>query len=268
MNFKPVVFTALLLFVSACSPSSDEVDLTAKLEKTVSDYEKQLDAMNSENMSLNARVNAVKSQMDSSRSVNRTLVAKLQEITRESKRFQGLYKEQVGLNRQLRGELSKARNALLSEHAAKEAAIKRATALETQLAEKDRTLLDQENRIKRLENRLKRTQEREASAIEAMEAVLVYQGTMEDLKAAGYLSVRQKTIFTDEYKVIKFPDETDRAVLKATIGRKIALKGNLKLLADRDGSLSKGNEYTVTENGELVFEDETLKGQRVLVVLK
>ena len=79
-------------------------------------------------------------------------------------------------------------------------------------------------------------------------------------------------MMTTGKELAEFPDEKDAAVVKAEIGSGIVVKGEGKLLADREGKLSKKNEYDLKkqEDGSstLVFKDETSKGLKVLVVLK
>lgn len=236
----------------------------AQLEQEMGNYTAQIDSMDGVIDTFSNRINAVRAQLDSSRASNRILVVSLQKVTSEMKEYRRLYGEQRALNKKLQDQLIQAQ----SENVALTSSLQ---GLREQMAQKDEELIDREVRIKRLEASLEDSQQREQEAVEAISQVFVYSGTRKNLEEAGFLQVRQKTIFTDEYKRIGFPDEMSDQVVKVNIGSSTIVQGNIHLLADRHGKLKEGREFDLkkeAESTQIIFKEPTLEGQRVLVVLK
>ena len=180
------------------------------------------------------------------------------------KEYQKLYNEQSALNNKLEKQLEQADEVNLAQ----EEELKK---LRAALAEKDAESIDLANYNNRILTSLEASKNREQEAIETISKVFAYIGTEDELKNDGYLEVKQKTIFHNNYKLIGFPDEMDNRVIKAVVGGGIIVNGEVDFLADRHGKLRKDREYGLEKDGnsvKLTFTESTLEGQRILVVLK
>lgn len=256
---------AVVILVIMMSERQGHNPYLVQLEQDMAVYTSQIDSMNVVIGTLNERIDFIRTQKDSAHTSNKVLLASLRNVTREMKEYRQLYNEQRKLNKQLRSQL-------VQVQAEKKEAVAELEELRGGLAKKDEELVDRETRIKRLEASLQESQEREAESVDALSQVWVYTGLRQGLEEAGYLQIRQKTIFTNEYKRIGFPNEMDDEVAKVSIGVPIAIQGEIQFLADRHGKLKRKKEYSLEKQGDgsyvLVFLDPLLVGQRVLVVLK
>ena len=263
------VVLAVLLLV-AFLPKEPEIDPhVVELEQQVSGYTAQIDSLNAVVDGLNGRLDGIRSQMDSVRASNRTFLASLHRVTNEMKEYRRLYREQQTLNRKLAQELRQVR-------VEKKRAITEAEGLKSEVDSLNNALYEKTVRLVRLEASLEQAVKQTESLEAAVRAVLVYSGTEDELKQAGYLKTGRSVIFRKSYRAIGFPDvvngETGGAVFRASLGDPLVLQGTLSALADRHGKLGKGKEYRLQKGppGQTVvtFIDSTLQGQRILAILK
>lgn len=263
------VVLAVLLLV-AFLPKEPEIDPhVVELEQQVSGYTAQIDSLNAVVDGLNGRLDGIRSQMDSVRASNRTFLASLHRVTNEMKEYRRLYREQQTLNRKLAQELRQVR-------VEKKRAITEAEGLKSEVDSLNNALYEKTIRLVRLEASLEQAVKQTESLEAAVRAVLVYSGTEDELKKAGYLKTGRSVIFRKSYRAIGFPDvvndKTGGAVFRTSLGEPLVLQGMLSALADRHGKLGKGKEYRLQKGppGQTVvtFIDSTLQGQRILAILK
>lgn len=275
---KPIVIVGIVAVAIAIGAlvmmqpaPQQENPMVAQLQQEAERYATQIDSMNTEIDNFNQRIDAIRAQRDSSQKSNQILVASLQKVTSELKEYQKLYSEQRALNQKLQTQLAQA-------EADKADMAESLESLRSEMAKKDEELLDREIRIQRLEASLQASQQREQDAVKREEKavkmvsqVFVHTGKQKALEQSGYLQVRPKTIFTNSYKVVKFPDEMSQQVIKADIGGGLLVHGKVNFLADRHGKLKRGREYDLNDKGddnyEIIFKEPTLEGQRILVVM-
>ncbi len=263
------VVLAIVLLV-AFMPREPEVDpYVVQLESDVMVYQAQIDSLNNVVFGVNDRLDAMRAQVDSARTANRQLLSTLHKVTNELGEFKVLYKEQQELNRQLVAELKDVR-------AEKEKAIENVKTLKAGMDSLNTVLYEKTTRLVRLESSLEEAMQQAKTMKETAVSVLVYVGTEDELKTLGYLDSGRNVFLRKNYKLTAFPDVTDEknkdVVRRISMGETLALQGELDALADRHGKLGKGDEYEVSQGpgGQtlVTFIDETLKGQRVLAVIK
>jgi hypothetical protein len=259
------VVLAIILLI-AFIPKEPEVDpYVVQLEKEVAMYTARIDSLNTIVDGLNGRLNNIRAQMDTARTANRTLIASLHRVTNKMKEFQRLYQEQQTLNRKLVTELRQVKQE-------KERTTTQTRQLKIQVDSLNSELYEKTVRLVRLESSLEEALQQVQTVVETVTSVLVYAGTEDELKQAGYLKTGRSVIFRKNYRAVSFPDVMESAVLRISLGETLALQGKLAALADRHGKLSKGEEYEVSKGppGQtlVTFIDSTLQGQRILAVLK
>ena len=256
-----------IVFVIALMPNEPEVDpYVVQLESEVATYTSQIDSMNNVVDGLNGRINTLRTQMDSSRASNQVLLSSLRKVTNEMKEYRRLYSEQKKANEILISELKQARED-------NESAAIDVQGLKTEVDSLNNALYTKTVRLVRLESGLEEALEEKKALEETATSVLVVTGTADDLKTKGYLKTWRAAIFSKNYRVIDFPDVLDSNLIKRiSLGETLALMGELEAICDRHGKMEKGKEYEVSKGpgGQslITFIDDTLRGQRVLAVLK
>ena len=264
-----VAVVLAIILIAAFMPREPEVDpYVVQLESEVEMYTGQIDSLNVVVDGLNGRLDTVRSQMDSARASNRRLLSSLHNVTNELREYKSLYKEQQALNKKLVSELTEAK-------LDKEKAKTEVKELKLEVDKINTALYEKTTRLVRLESSLEEAMEQAKTMKETATSVLVFVGREADLKEAGYLKTG-RSFFRKNFKLIGFPDVTDdknkSGVLRISMGETLALPGELDVLADRHGKLSKGKEYEVSKgpSGQtlVTFVDQTLEGQRILAVLK
>ena len=259
-----VVFGLLIAVLPGCE-SKKEDPYVRQLEQELSVYTGQVDSLNSVLEEYTGRLREIRTQMDTAQVANKRLVAALQKVSGELKEYRRLYAEQKELNTQLRTELQQVRGE-------RDRSLANARRLKTQVDSLDNQLYVQRSRVVRLEAQLQASLQREAEAVKALSSVFVYAGKREALEKAGYLRVKQQTIFTDSYSLIGFPDIKDNRVQRVAVGGTLTVTGQVRFLVDRHGKLKKDHAYRVLGNGgsetQLSFLETTLEGQRILAVIQ
>ena len=263
------VVVAIILLV-ALMPREPEVDpYVVQLEQEVATYTSQIDSLNTVVDGMNANIDDMRSEVDSARAANRILLSSLNRITGQLKEYKGLYKQQQALTKKLRTELNQVK-------VEKDRAITSVKELKSQVDTLNEKLYVKTVQLVRLESSLEEALEQAKSMKETVSSVLVYMGTEDELKDAGYLDTGRNILFRKSFRAVGFPDVMDEQnrnqVLRVSIGQTLVLPGELDALADRHGKLSKGDEYEVSKGppGQtlITFVDATLQGQRILAVLK
>jgi len=256
-----------VIFVIALMPTEPEVDpYVVQLESEVATYTAQIDSMHNVVDGLNSRINAVRTQMDSSRASNKVLLASLRKVTNEMKEYRRLYSEQKKASEKLISELKQVR-------ADKEVATVEVKELRGEVDSLNNALYTKTVRLVRLESSLEEALEERKTLEETATSVLVITGTADELKEKGYLKVWRAAMFSKNYKVIDFPDVLESNLIKRiSLGETLALAGELEAICDRHGKMGKGKEYEVSKGpaGQslITFIDDTLQGQRILAVFK
>ena len=265
---------ALLLYI-AFLPSEEEIiqesPYVMQMEEEAQRDAALIDSLDQVVVDLNARIDSVRTQMDSSSTSNKVLLTTLHRVTNEMQEYRRLTVslqgdlEQVTVNRDsLRNSLFEQTNRLQRVTEALEKAHRESEKLRADLQ------VTQENLEVTQEN-LEVTQEDLKDAKEIISSVLVYVGTEDKLKEQGYLHTWRR--IRKNYKIINFPDVDNTDVMKVEIGKALSVQGELAAVCDDHGKLGKDKEYQLSEDKEaqtlsISFSDALLVGQRVLIVLK
>jgi hypothetical protein len=262
------VIVAIILLI-AFLPKEPEVDpYVVQLEQEKVAYTAQVDSLVAVVDGLNGRLDNIRAQMDSARAANRTLIASLHRVANQMKEFQRLYQEQQALSKKLVTELKQVKQE-------KERATTQARMMKIEVDSLNGELYEKTIRLVRLESSLEEAVQQAKAMKETATSVLVYVGTEEELKQAGYLKTG-RSFFRKSFRAIGFPDVLDEqnrnAILRVSLGQTLPLQGELDALTDRHGKLGKGDEYEISKGppGQtlITFIDPTLQGQRILAVLK
>ena len=258
-----------IVFIIALVPDEPVVDpYVLELESEVANYTAQIDSMDNVVLGMNDRINAIRTQMDSSRASNKVLLGSLRKVTNEMKEYRRLYGEQKRANERLVNELKQVR-------AERDQSTVEVRTLKYEVDSLNTALYSKTVRLVRLESSLEQALDEKRMLSETATSVLVIQGTEDDLKQRGFLKT-SRSFFRKNFRVESFPDvlEGDGRddVMRISLGETLALTGELEALCDRHGKLEKGKEYEVSKGppGQslITFIDDTLQGQRILAVVK
>ena len=261
-----VVFLAVTILLG-CGGPAEESPQIKQLEQEVATYAAQLDSLNKVVDDYDARVKDLRSQLYTAQAANRTLVTALQKAGVATQEYRRLYGEQQALNKQLQGEVQKLRTE-------RDRSIAQAQQLRNRVAGMDTELNIQRNRVARLEASLQASLKREAEAVKAVTSVFVYAGKEQSLEEQGFLQVKQTTILTNSYKVVRYPDVQDKQrVKRASVGETLTLNGHVRYLVDQHGKLKRDRSYRMERSADgkttqITFLEPILEGQRVLAVVR
>ena len=265
---------ALLLYI-AFLPSEEEIiqesPYVMQMEEEAQRDAALIDSLDQVVVDLNARIDSVRTQMDSSSTSNKVLLTTLHRVTNEMQEYRRLTVslqgdlEQVTVNRDsLRNSLFEQTNRLQRVTEALEKAHRESEKLraDLQVTKEDLEVTKEDLEV---------TKEDLQDAKEIISSVLVYVGTEDKLKEQGYLHTWRR--IRKNYKIINFPDVDNTDVMKVEIGKAISVQGELAAVCDDHGKLGKDKEYQLSEDKEaktlsISFSDALLVGQRVLIVLK
>ncbi|MDA0711140.1 MAG: hypothetical protein O3B73_13120 [bacterium] len=267
---------ALALIVFALFPTAPRVDpYVVQMEQEIALYTGQVDSMTNVVDGMNDRIDAIRTQLDTARTSNKTLVNALQRVTGELKEYQKLYGEQRELNKKLASEIQQVRADKNAAIADKVIALAQVDLMRTQMYSVHRELYTKTIRIGRLESNLETALNQVDALKETMVSILVYAGTEDDLKKAGYLKAWRPALFSKDYRILNFPEMSNSAlaatVQQVALNSPLTLSGELEALADRHGKLEKGKEFEIQKADgqfQITFIEPTLRGQRILAVLK
>jgi uncharacterized protein YoxC len=267
---------ALALIVFALFPTAPRVDpYVVQMEQEIALYTGQVDSMTNVVDGMNDRIDAIRTQLDTARTSNKTLVNALQRVTGELKEYQKLYGEQRELNKKLASEIQQVRADKNAAIADKVIALAQVDLMRTQMDSVNSELYTKTIRIGRLESNLETALNQVDALKETMVSILVYAGTEDDLKKAGYLKAWRPALFSKDYRILNFPEMSNSAlaatVQQVALNSPLTLSGELEALADRHGKLEKGKEFEIQKADgqfQITFIEPTLRGQRILAVLK
>lgn len=271
-----VAAVALAVILYAVMPKTPEVDpVVVQMEQEIAMYTGQVDSLTNVVNGLNGRIDMIRTQLDTAQTSNRTLVSALQRVTGELKEYQKLYSEQRELNRKLSNEIQQVRAEKDIAVADKEKALAQVASMKTQMDSISNELYTKTVRIGRLESNLETALKQVEEMKETMTSVLVYAGTEDALKQAGYLKAWRPALFSKDYRILSFPEtsggDLPKGVYRIALNAPLTLDGELEALADRHGKLDKGKEYELQKSQnqfQITFTDPTLRGQNILAVLK
>jgi uncharacterized protein YoxC len=282
MNKKNIIIgvgiaaVSLAIIIFAFLPKTPEVDpLVLQMEQEISMYTGQVDSLTNVVDGLNNRIDLIRTQLDTAQTSNKTLVSALQRVTGELREYQKLYSEQRELNRKLSTEIQQVRAEKDIAVADKEKALAQVAVMKSQMDSLNDQLYTKTVRIGRLESNLEVAMKQVEQMKETMNSVLLYVGTEDALKQAGYLKAWRPALFSKDYRIINFPEVSNgdlpNGVYRVSLNTSFSLQGALEALADRHGKLDKGKEYDLQQsNGAfaITFTEPTLRGQPILAVLK
>ena len=269
VGFLAAILVVLLLTIWKPGTVPEVDPQVVQLESDIALYTGQIDSLNALVDEMDSRINGMRAHVDSAKVSNRKLLTSLHRVTSEMREYQALYRKQRAMNEKLVAELVQ----LKGEKDVATAAVRE---LKMEVDTLNKLLHDKTTRLIRLESSFKEAVEQVQTMQEAATSVLVYIGTEDDLKKAGFLKTSRGLTIRKNYKLVGFPDVTDEQGLdmikRVPVGETISVPGELAVLCDRHGKLSKRKEYRASKGPEgqtmVTFWDSTLMGQRVLAVIK
>ena len=269
-NITVIVIVAAVisaLVYLALREQSDTEARAAQFEQDAKMAAAQADSLNTVIVALNERIDAVGTRYDSSQAANRRIVAALQRVGGELKEYRRIAEEQLERNKELVAEVGKLK-------VERDRSMEVAQEMKARVDSLNAAMHEQSQRLAMLEARMQDEIGQREEATRALSSLLVHIAPLDELVDAGYLKVKDTSIFTKNYYVIGFPEQVvgeESPVVKVAVGSPLLLSGELKVIAHTHGKLKNGREYT-REKGDgqemITFTDSTLVGQRLLVVMK
>ncbi len=269
VGFLAALLVVLLLTIWKPETVPEVDPQVVQLESDIALYTGQIDSLNALVDEMDSRINAMRAHVDSAKVSNRKLLTSLHRVTSEMREYQALYRKQKAMNEKLVAQLVQLKGE-------KDVATSAVRELKVEVDTLNKLLHDKTTRLIRLESSLKEAVEQAQTMQETATSVLVYMGTEDELKEAGFLKTSRGFTIRKNYKLVGFPDVTDEQnmdmIKRVPVGETIAVPGELAALCDRHGKLSKRDEYRASKGPAgktmVTFWDSTLMGQRVLAVLK
>ena len=265
-----VATAAALALTSACGPSEEEL-LLEQMTEDMMVANTTIDSLNYTIESANLLIDEMRSRVDSLQHVDEKLIASMNRLNREVKKWRDLAGEHKRMNEQLTAEMERMKRDKQSDKRSIARLRSQADSINTALLEAHTSIRRQEDHLKRMDLELGQSRDEIATLREAETSVRVYVATEDYLKENGYLKTGRR-IFRKSFKLVKRLDPSDPRVQLAPIGEPLRLEGEVQAYVDRFGKLKKGDSYTSkkVEGGQfdVTFIDELLGGSDVLVVLK
>ena len=265
-----VAATGALALTSACGPSEEEL-LLEQMTEDMMVANTTIDSLNYTIESSNLLIDEMRSRVDSLQHVDEKLIASMNRLNREVKKWRDLAGEHKRMNEQLTAEMERMKRDKQSDQRAIARLRSQADSINTALLEAHTSIRRQEDHLKRMDLELGQSRDEIAMLRQAETSVRVYVATEDYLKENGYLKTGRR-IFRKSFKLVKRLDPSDPRVQLAPIGEPLRLEGEVQAYVDRFGKLKKGDSYKSkkVEGGQfdVTFTDELLGGSDVLVVLK
>ena len=266
---------ALLLVAGllSCGPDEEAI-LLAELQEDLGQASAAIDSLNYQVDSVNLLLDDARAQADSLQHVGEDLLASVQSLSAQVRKFKGLYQQKVIENQKLAAEVEK----LKLEKQVNQQAIaqlrSRSDSLNSALLDAHTSIRRQSDHIRQLEVDVAQAQDDVEQLRRAQIEVRLLAATEDFLKENGYLETSRpfgRAFLSKSYKLVRKLDPSDPRVRSVPIGELQALDGKLQALVDRYGKLSEGDDYEETKAEGVVsvrFTNEMLGGAGVLAVLK
>lgn len=265
-----VAATGALAFTSACGPSEEEL-LLEQMTEDMMVANTTIDSLNYTIESSNLLIDEMRSRVDSLQHVDEKLIASMNRLNREVKKWRDLAGEHKRMNEQLTAEMERMKREKQGDQRSIARLRSQADSINAALLDAHTSIRRQEDHLKRMELELGQSRDEIAQLRQAETSVRVYVATEDYLKDNGYLETGRR-IFRKSYKFMKRLDPSDPRVQLVPIGEPLRVEGEVQVYIDRFGKLKKGDSYSSrkAEGGALdvTFTDDLLGGSDVLVVLK
>ena len=265
-----VVAVGAIAVTSACGPSEEEL----LLEQMTADMlvaNTTIDSLNYTIESSNLLIDEMRSRVDSLQHVDEKLIASMNRLNREVKKWRELAGEHKRMNEQLTSEMERMKREKQSDQRSIARLRSQADSINAALLDAHTSIRRQEGHLKQMELELGQSRDEIALLRQAETSVRVYVATEDYLKDNAYLETGRR-IFRKSYKLTKRLDPSDPRVRLVPIGEPLRVEGEVQVYIDRFGKLQKGDSYSSrkVEGGALdvTFTDDFLGGSDVLVVLK
>ncbi len=232
--------TALL--VTSCANEEQE-QMLAQLQTDLNSANAAIDSLTYTLDDSNLLLDAMRAKADSAQSVNEKLIRDVQGLNKSLREFRNLADQ------------------------------RKADSLNGVLLEAHTSIRRQSDHIRQLEMDLAQTQDQVSTLKAAQRSVRLYAAGEKFLEENGYLDTSRPfgRAFRKQYKLVKRIDPEDPAVILAPLGTEIIIEGKVKELADRYGTLKKGEDYTLsTADGQstVTFLNELITGTDILAVVE
>lgn len=268
----PMALLAAVLGLYSCGPSEEEIMLD-QLQEDLTAANSTIDSLSYTIESSNLLIDEMRARVDSLQHVDAKLLASVQRLNQDVKKWRALAAEQKRMNQQLTAEIERVKREKQADRRTIARLRSQADSLNTSLLEALTDARRKEDHIRRMEVELGHTRDDLVQMRQAGSSVRVYAATEAFLEESGYLHSSRALgrAFRKTYRLVQRLEPTDSRVQLTAIGQPLRLEGKLKAIVDRYGQLKKGNAYAVrkTDGGvEITFKDEMLAGVDVLAVME
>ena len=269
---SPIFFFFFSFVLTSCGEDEEQL-MIAELQGDLAMASATMDSLNYQVDSVNLLLDQARARADSLQRVDDKLLAKVQNLNKEVRKFRKLYTEQQRKNKELAAEIQRLQVEKQADRQTIAQLRSEADSLNTVLLDAHTSIRRQSDHIRRLEMDLAQTQDDLEDLRRAQFEVRVLTAREDFLKENGYLKTSRPfgRGFRKSYKLIKKLNPSDSMVRKIPIGEALVLDGKFATVVDHYGSLSDGKDYQENSDNDavtLTFTNELLAGMDVLVVMK
>ena len=269
-----IYLTTLILasFPLSCGEDEDALLIT-DLQKDLELASGTIDSLNYQVDSINLLLDEARIRADSLQGVDDKLVANMQVLNKEVKKFRSLYNEQMHKNKELATTIERLQLEKRADRQAIAGLRTEADSLNSALLDAHTSIRRQSDHIRQLEFDLAQSQDDLEELRRAQIEVRLLVATEDFLKENGYLKSSRPfgRGFRKSYQLVKKLNPADPGVRTVPLGEALVLEFKLKALVDRYGSLKEGDDYERhKEEGILTlrFINEMLGGVDVMAVVQ
>ncbi len=262
--------TALL--ATSCANEEQE-QMLAQLQTDLNSANAAIDSLTYTLDDSNLLLDAMRAKADSAQSVNEKLIRDVQGLNKSLREFRNLADQRKQQNDRLQAEIRRMKEDKQADSRTIASLRGQADSLNGVLLEAHTSIRRQSDHIRQLEMDLAQTQDQVSTLKAAQRSVRLYAAGEKFLEENGYLDTSRPfgRAFRKQYKLVKRIDPEDPAVILAPLGTEIIIEGKVKELADRYGTLKKGEDYTLsTADGQstVTFLNELITGTDILAVVE
>lgn len=269
-----IYLTTLILasFPLSCGEDEDALLIT-DLQKDLELASGTIDSLNYQVDSINLLLDEARIRADSLQGVDDKLVANMQVLNKEVKKFRSLYNEQKRKNKELATTIERLQLEKRADRQAIAGLRTEADSLNSALLDAHTSIRRQSDHIRQLEFDLAQSQDDLEELRRTQIEVRLLVATEDFLKENGYLKSSRPfgRGFRKSYQLVKKLNPADPGVRTVPLGEALVLEFKLKALVDRYGSLKEGDDYERhKEEGILTlrFINEMLGGVDVMAVVQ
>ncbi len=269
LRYIALVCTAVSL--TACANEEQE-QMLAQLQTDLNSANSAIDSLTYTLDDSNLLLDAMRAKADSAQHVNEKLISDVQGLNKSLREFRNLAEQRRQQNDRLQAEIRRLKEDKQADSRTIASLRGQADSLNTVLLEAHTSIRRQSDHIRQLEMDLAKTQDQVSTLKAAQTSVRLYVASEQFLQENGYLDTSRPfgSAFRKQYKLVKKVDPEDPGVQLVPVGTEVVVAGKVNALADRYGTLKKGDDYKLkTADGQttITFLNEMVAGTDVLAVI-